>query len=128
MSAAEIPVTRELESCRRTSTFDTVSEAPSHHPPQSTQPSRHVQNVWHARQRLQASPYSRIPFDPTRLTIGCSAVLRSNTTMLFAVFGSAFGLQLAFDTGSEKIWDSINRGRQWKDIKQRYMEAAEDDE
>ncbi|KAH8635043.1 ubiquinol-cytochrome c reductase complex 7.3 kda protein-like protein [Alternaria alternata] len=33
MSAAEIPVTRELESCRRTSTFDTVSEAPPHHPP-----------------------------------------------------------------------------------------------
>ncbi|EOA84900.1 uncharacterized protein SETTUDRAFT_163697 [Exserohilum turcica Et28A] len=57
-----------------------------------------------------------------------NAVLRSNTTMLFAVFGSAFGLQLAFDTTSDKIWDNINRGRQWKDIKQRYMEAAEDDE
>ncbi|KAL6166787.1 qcr9 subunit 9 of the ubiquinol cytochrome-c reductase complex [Exserohilum turcicum] len=39
-----------------------------------------------------------------------NAVLRSNTTMLFAVFGSAFGLQLAFDTTSDKIWDNINRG------------------
>ncbi|EUC32039.1 hypothetical protein COCMIDRAFT_79657, partial [Bipolaris oryzae ATCC 44560] len=57
-----------------------------------------------------------------------SAVLRSNTTMLFTVFGAAFGLQLAFDTSSDKIWDRVNRGRQWKDIKHRYMEAAEDDE
>jgi ubiquinol-cytochrome c reductase subunit 9 len=55
-------------------------------------------------------------------------------------------LDRAFDTGSERIWDNINRGvravthleryryrlthtqRQWKDIKQRYVEAAEDDE
>lgn len=57
-----------------------------------------------------------------------NAVLRSNTTMLFTVFGAAFGMQLAFDTGSDKIWDAVNRGRQWKDIKQRYMENAEDDE
>ncbi|KAF5852638.1 hypothetical protein GGP41_008037 [Bipolaris sorokiniana] len=71
-----------------------------------------------------------------------NAVLRSNTTMLFTVFGAAFGLQLyesaegmeadgndrAFDTSSDKIWDRVNRGRQWKDIKHRYMEAAEDDE
>ncbi|KAF1835039.1 hypothetical protein BDW02DRAFT_496887 [Decorospora gaudefroyi] len=48
--------------------------------------------------------------------------------MLFTVFGAAFGLQLAFDNGSTKLWDTVNRGRQWKDIKQRYMEAAEEDE
>ncbi|KAH8727942.1 cytochrome b-c1 complex subunit 9 [Phaeosphaeriaceae sp. PMI808] len=57
-----------------------------------------------------------------------NAVLRSNTTMLFAVFGTAFGVQLAFDTGSERIWNGINKGRQWKDIKQRYMEKAEEDD
>jgi hypothetical protein len=28
------------------------------------------------------------------LTTDCSAVLRSNTTMLFTVFGAAFGIQL----------------------------------
>ncbi|KAH7355584.1 ubiquinol-cytochrome c reductase complex 7.3 kda protein-like protein [Pyrenochaeta sp. MPI-SDFR-AT-0127] len=57
-----------------------------------------------------------------------NAVLRSNTTMLFTVFGAAFGMQLAFDTSSDRIWDSVNRGRQWKDIKQRYLEQAEEDE
>ncbi|KAI8938795.1 hypothetical protein NX059_004658 [Plenodomus lindquistii] len=39
-----------------------------------------------------------------------NAVLRSNTTMLFTVFGAAFGMQLAFDTGSDKVWDAMNRG------------------
>ncbi|KAH7410227.1 ubiquinol-cytochrome c reductase complex 7.3 kda protein-like protein [Phaeosphaeria sp. MPI-PUGE-AT-0046c] len=76
-----------------------------------------------------------------------NAVLRSNTTMLFTVFGAAFGMQLyvaieldirmymvlirvsrAYDTGSEKIWNSVNKGRQWKDIKHRFMEQPEDDE
>ncbi|KAH6643957.1 cytochrome b-c1 complex subunit 9 [Boeremia exigua] len=57
-----------------------------------------------------------------------NTVFRSNITLLGTVFATAFGMQLAFDTGSERIWDGINRGRQWKDIKQRYMEAAEDDE
>lgn len=58
-----------------------------------------------------------------------SAVIRSNTTMLFTVFGAAFGMQLyvpaeyyarkvrmlnkdnrAFDTGSEKVWNGLNKG------------------
>jgi hypothetical protein len=42
--------------------------------------------------------YKQVPLhatlDRTRLTIACSAVLRSNTTMLFTVFGAAFGMQL----------------------------------
>ncbi|KAL5120872.1 qcr9 subunit 9 of the ubiquinol cytochrome-c reductase complex [Pleosporales sp. CAS-2024a] len=57
-----------------------------------------------------------------------NALIRSNSTMLLTVFGAAFGMQLAFDTGSDKMWNSINKGRQWKDIKQKYMEAAEADE
>jgi hypothetical protein len=41
------------------------------------------------------------------LIIGSSAVLRSNTTMLFTVFGAAFGLQLYvmndYDTGKGRV-------------------------
>ncbi|UPX09613.1 qcr9 subunit 9 of the ubiquinol cytochrome-c reductase complex [Ascochyta rabiei] len=66
------------------------------------------------------NPWGHAPANPT--------VIRSNVTLLGTVFAAAFGMQLAFDTGSERIWDNINRGRQWKDIKQRYIEAAEDDE
>ncbi|KAF1963447.1 ubiquinol-cytochrome c reductase complex 7.3 kda protein-like protein, partial [Byssothecium circinans] len=57
-----------------------------------------------------------------------STFVRSNTAMLGTVFFAAFGMQLAFDTSSERIWDSINRGRQWKDIKAKYVQAPEDDE
>ncbi|KAF2147431.1 uncharacterized protein K452DRAFT_282435 [Aplosporella prunicola CBS 121167] len=57
-----------------------------------------------------------------------NSLFRRNTTMLGAVFLSAFGMQLAFDTGSERVWDSINKGRQWKDIKARYVQASEEDD
>ncbi|KAF2477861.1 ubiquinol-cytochrome C reductase [Lindgomyces ingoldianus] len=53
--------------------------------------------------------------------------LRRNTVMLGTVFAAAFGLQLAFDAGSDRIWDAINKGRQWKDIKHRYVEAPEEE-
>ncbi|OCL04775.1 ubiquinol-cytochrome C reductase [Glonium stellatum] len=52
---------------------------------------------------------------------------RKNTVMLGTVFASAFAIQMAFDSGSEKIWDGINKGRQWKDIKHRYVQAAEEE-
>lgn len=84
--------------------------------------------------------------------------------MLFTVFASAFAIQLfvtpqpiidriithiwdrSFDVGSDKVWDSINKGvcdkdflimakirmltnaqRQWKDIKHKYMEGSEEE-
>ncbi|KAF2876771.1 ubiquinol-cytochrome C reductase [Massariosphaeria phaeospora] len=59
---------------------------------------------------------------------GRSIFLRSNTSMLATVFVSAFGLQLAFETGSDRLWNRLNKGRQWKDIKARYLEQAADDE
>ncbi|KAF2742689.1 ubiquinol-cytochrome c reductase complex 7.3 kda protein-like protein, partial [Sporormia fimetaria CBS 119925] len=57
-----------------------------------------------------------------------SIFIRSNRVMLGTVFVSAFGMQLAFDAGSDRVWDSINKGRQWKDIKYRYVEKAEEEE
>jgi hypothetical protein len=45
-------------------------------------------------QHLQASLPLRITSDRAVLTIACSALLRRNTTMLFTVFGAAFGVQL----------------------------------
>ncbi|KAF1810908.1 ubiquinol-cytochrome C reductase [Eremomyces bilateralis CBS 781.70] len=51
---------------------------------------------------------------------------RSNATMLGLVFGTAFGGSLLFNGTSDRIWDSINQGRQWKDIKHKYVDAAEE--
>ncbi|TPX11243.1 uncharacterized protein E0L32_001061 [Thyridium curvatum] len=64
--------------------------------------------------------------------------------MLGTVFASAFAFEMVYDTGMNKVWDSINRGvrplqylpdlqasdtneqqRQWKDIRAKYVEAEE---
>ncbi|EME81506.1 uncharacterized protein MYCFIDRAFT_139969, partial [Pseudocercospora fijiensis CIRAD86] len=54
-----------------------------------------------------------------------------NTIFLTTIFAGAFVTNIAFDTAANGIWDQINKGRQWKDIKHKYMdsgEAEEDDE
>ncbi|KAI1142719.1 ubiquinol-cytochrome C reductase [Hypoxylon sp. FL0543] len=47
---------------------------------------------------------------------------RRNWQMLGVVFVSAFAFELTYDSGMNKLWDSLNRGRQWKDIRSRYVE------
>ncbi|KXS12661.1 ubiquinol-cytochrome C reductase [Gonapodya prolifera JEL478] len=51
-----------------------------------------------------------------------NAVLRRNTTFFGLVFASAFALEIVFDESSNAIWDRINAGRQWKDIRGRYIQ------
>ncbi|KAI9048328.1 hypothetical protein LZ554_008121 [Drepanopeziza brunnea f. sp. 'monogermtubi'] len=53
---------------------------------------------------------------------------RRNFTMLGVVFASAFAFEMAWDTQTDKLWDYINKGRQWKDIRAKYVQAADDDE
>ncbi|KAJ5319356.1 uncharacterized protein N7506_012060 [Penicillium brevicompactum] len=67
-----------------------------------------------------------------------STFIRKNTVLLTTAFAGAFAFELwvtsafppfsAFDIGSNKIWDSWNQGRQWKDIKHRYMVKEEEDD
>ncbi|KYQ54645.1 Cytochrome b-c1 complex subunit 9 [Trachymyrmex zeteki] len=47
-------------------------------------------------------------------------VLRRTSTFTVAVLASAFIFERAFDMASEKIFDTINKGKQWKDIKHKY--------
>ncbi|RMY63518.1 hypothetical protein D0864_07044 [Hortaea werneckii] len=54
------------------------------------------------------------------------SIVKRNTTFLATIFVGAFATEIAFETGANSIWDSINKGRQWKDIKQRYMEASDE--
>ncbi|KAF4301196.1 Cytochrome b-c1 complex subunit 9 [Botryosphaeria dothidea] len=71
---------------------------------------------------LQAS-FLGLPDDRTSSANTCaSSLFKRNTIFLTTVFVSAFGVQLAFDTASDRIWDSVNKGRQWKDVKYRYVE------
>ncbi|ROW11126.1 hypothetical protein VMCG_01193 [Cytospora schulzeri] len=54
-------------------------------------------------------------------------LFRNNYTMLGAVFASAFAFQMSFDVSTTKIWDNMNRGRQWKDIKANIEEVGMDE-
>ncbi|ROW01608.1 hypothetical protein VSDG_02030 [Cytospora chrysosperma] len=49
---------------------------------------------------------------------------RNNFVMLGAVFASAFAFQMSFDVTTTKMWDNMNRGRQWKDIKANIEEVG----
>ncbi|KAJ5669463.1 hypothetical protein N7462_010533 [Penicillium macrosclerotiorum] len=54
--------------------------------------------------------------------------IRKNAIFLTTIFAGAFAFEIAFDTTSNKIWDTMNAGRQWKDIKFQYMNNAEEDD
>ncbi|KAB8234969.1 UQCRX/QCR9 like ubiquinol-cytochrome C reductase family protein, partial [Aspergillus alliaceus] len=54
-------------------------------------------------------------------------LFRRNAVYLSAIFASAFAFEIAFDSGSNRIWDTMNSGRQWKDIKHKFLVKEEDD-
>ncbi|KAK3694297.1 ubiquinol-cytochrome C reductase [Podospora appendiculata] len=54
-----------------------------------------------------------------------SALFRRNYTMLGAVFAGAFAFEMFYDSTMNNIWDKINKGRQWKDIRHKYVESEE---
>ncbi|RYP27450.1 hypothetical protein DL767_007694 [Monosporascus sp. MG133] len=45
--------------------------------------------------------------------------------MLGIVFVSAFAFEMAYDSTMNKIWDKLNKGRQWKDIRHNLCEILE---
>ncbi|XP_011638345.1 cytochrome b-c1 complex subunit 9 [Pogonomyrmex barbatus] len=47
-------------------------------------------------------------------------VFKRTSTFTLAVLTSTFFFERAFDMASEKIFDTINKGKQWKDIKHKY--------
>ncbi|KAF9243364.1 hypothetical protein DTO013E5_7897 [Penicillium roqueforti] len=57
-----------------------------------------------------------------------STFIRKNTVLLTTAFAGAFAFELTFDIASNKVWDTWNHGRQWKDIKHRYMVKEEEDD
>ncbi|TQV95720.1 ubiquinol-cytochrome C reductase, UQCRX/QCR9 like domain-containing protein [Cordyceps javanica] len=81
-------------------------------------------------QACRRTARDRIVADSARL-LTCdnySTLFRNNFTMLAAVFTAGFAFEIGFNQTMNKVWDNNNRGRQWKDIRHKYVEEAEDDE
>ncbi|KAI5801456.1 cytochrome b-c1 complex subunit 9 [Peziza echinospora] len=49
-------------------------------------------------------------------------LLKRNYIFVGTVFASAFLFEVAFDSGTNKLWDRLNKGRQWKDIRHKYVQ------
>ncbi|KAF8427449.1 cytochrome b-c1 complex subunit 9 [Tirmania nivea] len=48
--------------------------------------------------------------------------IKRNYVFVGTIFASAFAFEVIFDKTTDKIWDHINKGRQWKDIRHRYAQ------
>ncbi|KAI0650106.1 ubiquinol-cytochrome C reductase [Trametes meyenii] len=40
------------------------------------------------------------------------------------IFAGAFAFSIGFDLGVTQFWDTWNKGKQWKDIRAKYVEDA----
>ncbi|TPX58602.1 hypothetical protein PhCBS80983_g03036 [Powellomyces hirtus] len=47
---------------------------------------------------------------------------RRSSSYMVGIFASAFAFEIAFDGAADRLWDSVNKGRQWKDIRSKYIE------
>ncbi|EFN65866.1 hypothetical protein EAG_06983 [Camponotus floridanus] len=46
--------------------------------------------------------------------------LRRTSTFVVVVVASSFFFERSFDLAADKIFDSVNKGKLWKDIKDKY--------
>lgn len=60
-------------------------------------------------------------------TIYTGLMRRTSTFVLSVVVGAVF-FERAFDLGGDAIYDKINAGKQWKDIKHKYVKNEDSEE
>ncbi|KAF7547256.1 hypothetical protein G7046_g9059 [Stylonectria norvegica] len=119
--------TLKLPAARPSPTRNRTSGAQLHQILKMVSPT-HAQIPRRRTLRLIAHPRSLSAANSTS-----NALFRSNYTMLAAIFSAGFAWEMGFNSGMNKIWDNYNKGRQWKDIRHKYVEgaaegAAEDDD
>ncbi|CDO57548.1 similar to Saccharomyces cerevisiae YGR183C QCR9 Subunit 9 of the ubiquinol cytochrome-c reductase complex,which is a component of the mitochondrial inner membrane electron transport chain [Geotrichum candidum] len=57
-----------------------------------------------------------------------NTLFRRNSVFVATVFASSFFFDIGFNKVVDSYYDSINAGKQWKDIRSKYVEAEDDDE
>lgn len=55
-------------------------------------------------------------------------MFRRNSVFVGTIFATAFFYDIAFQNTVDKIFDNLNRGKQWKDIRHRYVTAGDEDD
>ncbi|KAI0303187.1 cytochrome b-c1 complex subunit 9, partial [Russula brevipes] len=54
-----------------------------------------------------------------------NTLVKRNSVYVTSIFAGAFAFGIGFDVGVTKFWDSWNRGKQWKDIRYKYIQEAD---
>ncbi|KAE9399005.1 ubiquinol-cytochrome C reductase UQCRX/QCR9-like protein [Gymnopus androsaceus JB14] len=55
-----------------------------------------------------------------------STIFKRNSVYVASVFTAAFAFGIGFDSGVTTFWDSWNKGKQWKDIRDKYVQNDEE--
>ncbi|EKD03701.1 ubiquinol-cytochrome c reductase complex 7.3 kDa protein [Trichosporon asahii var. asahii CBS 8904] len=55
-------------------------------------------------------------------------LFRRNSVFVPTIFIGAFAFSIGFDQITSEFWDRHNKGKQWKDIRGKYVQADEDEE
>ncbi|WVQ94744.1 hypothetical protein IAU59_001825 [Kwoniella sp. CBS 9459] len=57
-----------------------------------------------------------------------SSIFKRNSAFVASTFVAAFTFSIGYDLATSAWWDYHNRGKQWKDIRSKYIQSASDDE
>ncbi|KAF0645504.1 hypothetical protein FPSE5266_01817 [Fusarium pseudograminearum] len=88
-----------------------------------------------ARRRRPPPTPSRVPDAQLRNSVKMAfantlyrSLFSTNYLMLATVFSAGFAWEIGFNNVMDKVWDNHNRGRQWKDIRHKFIEGGDEDE
>ncbi|PHH55735.1 Calcium-transporting ATPase 2 [Ceratocystis fimbriata CBS 114723] len=83
--------------------------------------------LWSTLSTRKSSPIPPIDYLGPRLKCNCS-LFSKNYLMLTTVFGAGFAFEIGFNRTMDNVWDNMNRGRQWKDIRHKFVEGGDEEE
>ncbi|GAA5809271.1 hypothetical protein MFLAVUS_002677 [Mucor flavus] len=52
-----------------------------------------------------------------------NTIFKKNSVFVATIFTGAIAFEVAFDSTCDKVWDNYNKGKQWKDLKDKYASA-----
>jgi len=77
--------------------------------------------------RLTLIPVNCIHINMSSIANGIyNRIFRRNSVYVASIFAAAFGFEMVFMTGTQRFYDHWNRGKQWKDIRDKYVNKDSD--
>ncbi|KXN71784.1 hypothetical protein CONCODRAFT_57089 [Conidiobolus coronatus NRRL 28638] len=64
---------------------------------------------------------SQSPLNSLNKTI-YSTLFKRNSVFLVGIFSAAFAFELVFDRTADNLWNKMNKGKQWEDVKHRFVQ------